>query len=298
MYNDLFTIFGQTLHTYGVMIALGFLSGLYLASRKAAVSGIEPKRIGDIAFPVLIASLIGARVLYIITNIDHYEQLCKVNNDCFAALRLWEGGLVFFGGLILAIIVGSYYIKKFKLNLFALLDVLAIGAPIGHAFGRLGCFFAGCCYGYETDTAPGIEFPKNSIPFNDQVKANIIDKTWEHSHAVHSTQLYESFLVIIIFAILWIFFNRKRFHGQIVLMYLMFYSVARFILEFFRADEERKHLFKIDIPAFNDFLGLPKGIPTLLSTSQFISIIMIIGAIGIWIYKIKKLKNTSLKTKN
>jgi phosphatidylglycerol:prolipoprotein diacylglycerol transferase len=291
MFNHIVDIFGISIYSYGVLTAIGYLIGIWLITREAARAEIDPKIIIEMAFPILIWTVIGARLLYILTNIPSYIDMCKVQNDCFAIARVWEGGLVFYGGLIGGFSAAMYYIRKHKLNTFKVLDVLAIGMPIGHAIGRLGCFSAGCCYGHETDSLLGVSFPKNSIPFNDQVLNGTINLTDTHSLNIHPTQLYEALGVSIIFLILWLFRSRKKFHGQIGLLYVILYSIERSIVEIFRGDGIRKHLFKYSPESLTDFLGLPKGSAILLSTSQFISLLIIIVASGFMIFLSKKAKN-------
>ncbi len=295
MFNHLFDIFGISIYSYGVLTALGYLTGIWLITREAARAEIDPKIIIEMAFPVLIWTMIGARLLYIITNIPSYIDMCSTQNDCFAVFRVWEGGLVFYGGLIGGFSAAVYYIRKYKLNTFKLLDVLAMGMPLGHAIGRLGCFSAGCCYGHETNSFLGVSFPQNSIPFNDEVLKGVIDVHANHSLSIHPTQLYEALGVSIIFLILWLFRNKKKFHGQIGLLYVILYSVERSIVEIFRGDGIRKHLFKWSPRSLTDFLGLPKGSAIILSTSQFISLIIVIIAVGFMIYLSKKAKNKVLE---
>ena len=162
--------------------------------------------------------------------------------------------------------------------------------PIGHAIGRIGCFSAGCCYGHHTDSFLGVFFPQGSIPYNDEVMKGVINVDAGHSLMIHPTQLYEALGVSIIFLILWSFRNRKRFHGQIGLMYMVLYSIERSIVEIFRGDGIRKHLFEFSPDSLTSFLGLPKGSPILLSTSQFISLIIIVVSTGFLIYLSKKAK--------
>jgi len=290
MFNHIVDILGFSIYSYGLLTAIGYLVGIWLITREAARSEVDPKIIIEMAFPILVWTVIGARLLYIITNIPFYIDQCNIENDCFGILRVWEGGLVFYGGLIGGASAAIYYIKKHKLNTFKVLDILAIGMPIGHAIGRIGCFSAGCCYGHHTDSFLGVEFPSNSIPFNDHVIKGVTEASAHHSLTIHPTQLYEALGVTLIFLILWSFRNRKRFHGQIGLMYMVLYSIERSIVEIFRGDGIRKHLFKFSPDSLTGFLGLPKGSPILLSTSQFISLIIIVISSGFLIYLSKKAK--------
>ncbi len=291
MFNHLFDIFGFSIYSYGVLTALGYVMGIWIITKEAQRLSIDPKIIIEMAFPVLIFTLIGSRALYILTNITDFVNMCKIDDDCFAIFRIWEGGLVFYGGFITGFLTALYYIRKYKLNTFKLLDVLAIGMPLGHAIGRIGCFSAGCCYGHQTDSFFGISFPKDSIPYDDHLINGLIDVSSEHSLSVHPTQLYEVFGISIIFLTLWFFRKHKKFNGQVGLLYVILYSIERSIVEIFRGDGIRKHLFKYSPESMTDFLGLPKGSPVILSTSQFISLIAIIIASIVMFILSKKSKS-------
>ena len=289
MFNDLIDISGFSLHTYGVMTALAFMVGVWLMSREASRVGIEPNLIYEMSFPVLLWSMLGARTLYILTNFSDYISRMK-NGDYFAMLRVWEGGLVFYGGFLASIIAGTYYVRKYKLNVYKLMDVITIAVPLSHAIGRLGCFSAGCCYGHATDSAIGIAFPKNSIPYVDEVLAHKITPETLHSLTLHPTQLYEALGLTIIFFILWTYRSRKRFHGEIFLIYVTLYAVERSIVEIFRGDGIRKHIFKFSPDSVTSALGLPQGSPIFMSTSQFIAVLIIIGAFLFRLWMKKKNK--------
>src|SRR6266498_2676993 len=141
MHPVLIRIGPLTIHTYGVLVAAGFLLGLALAARQAKREGVPPERIIDIGFYVVLSAIVGSRLFFVALNYSHY---IRHPLDIF---KIWEGGLVFYGGLILAVPVSIWYIKKQKLDLSGIADIFAPSLAIGHAIGRLGCFFAGCCYG-------------------------------------------------------------------------------------------------------------------------------------------------------
>jgi phosphatidylglycerol:prolipoprotein diacylglycerol transferase len=134
----LITIGRFHLYTYGAMIALGIFVGLTLAKREATRQGIDANRIFDITFYVLITALIGSRLLYVGLNYEEYLA------HPVRILKLWEGGLVFYGGLVPAVAVGLWYMQRHAMPVWQVADIFAPSMAIGHAFGRLGCFFAGC----------------------------------------------------------------------------------------------------------------------------------------------------------
>lgn len=134
----LFRIGPFSLHTYGVLVALGFLAGITLAMREAGKSGINREKIVDLFFFIVLAAIVGSRILYVFLNFNQYR------GDLIGVIRIWEGGLVFYGGLILAAGVTIWYVRRNELELWSIADVLAPSIALGHFFGRLGCFFAGC----------------------------------------------------------------------------------------------------------------------------------------------------------
>ena len=247
------------LHTYGFLIAIGFLTGIYTVRKLAAKSGMNPDLVSDLAFWLLMWGFLGARILFVITRIhefiDHPEDIVKV----------WEGGLVFFGGLIAATAYAFFYFKKHKLSPWRMIDILSPGLVVAHAFGRMGCLAAGCCYGRPTD-----------VPWGIKLESDLVDEAMR-GIPVHPTQLYESSsLFILYFGMLYIF-KHKKFDGQVGLTYFMLYPIIRSIIEIYRGDTIRG--FVID------------GI---LSTSQFISILVFAGALGVLLYRMKQTERAKL----
>lgn len=241
------------LHTYGFLIAIGFLAGIATARKLAAKSGISPDRVADLAFWLLMMGFIGGRVFFIV--IERPDHFIQHPLDMF---KIWEGGLVFFGGLIFSGIYAVYFFWKHKLSVWKMMDIIMPGVTIAHAFGRLGCFGAGCCYGLPTDQPWGVRL--NS----DLVELHL------RGIPLHPTQLYESTSLFILFAGLIYIFRQKRFDGQVGLTYFMLYPIIRSIIEIFRGDSIRGFL-----------------IDGILSTSQFISILIFAGALWTLVYRLK-----------
>jgi len=130
--------FGEfTVHTYGVLLAAGFLLALWVALREARRQGIDSNIVSDLAFYVLIAALVGSRVFYVLNNWHEFQD------QPIDVLRFWRGGLVFYGGFLCAVVVATYYIRKHNLNFHQMGDLLAPSIALGQAVGRLGCFSAG-----------------------------------------------------------------------------------------------------------------------------------------------------------
>jgi len=245
-----------TLHTYGVLLAVAFLVGLWVASRQARKAGLEASLVSDLAIYLLIAGLVGAKLLLVIVEWDYYSQ----NMGQIGSI-LQSGG-VFYGGLLAALPVAWWYTRRHALPAWQVADVLAPAVVIGQAIGRLGCFSAGCCHGRPTDVPW-------AVTFRDIYATRAVGTPIDTP--LHPTQLYEAFAALVIFLVLVAMSSRKRFHGQIMLSYVALYSAARFGVEFFRGDSSRGTV-----------------LDGLLSTSQFVGILLFLGALALTPYLLKK----------
>jgi phosphatidylglycerol:prolipoprotein diacylglycerol transferase len=234
-----------TLHTYGLLLAVAFLAGLWVASRQAKRAGLDANRVTDMAVWVLIAGLVGAKLMLLVVDWKRYST-----GTGFELLSLFQSGGVFYGGLLGGIAMAIWYARRYALPGWPTADVLAPGVVIGQAIGRLGCFAAGCCYGKPTSVPWAVTFTDT---YAMRHTGTPIDT------ALHPSQLYESLACFLIFAFLLWLAPRKRFQGQVVLAYAVLYSVARFGLEFFRGDPDR---------------GMILG----LSTSQAVAVVLVLAA--------------------
>lgn len=244
MHPILIRIGPLTIHTYGFLIAMGFIIGLGLAIHRAKKEGISSDKIMDLSFYILLAAIIGSRLLFILINFNHYLD------NPMDIFKIWEGGLVFYGGVMLAVPAAIWYVKKNSLSVWTTADIFAPSIAIGHVFGRLGCLAAGCCYGKAASSLPwGIIF---SYP-GCLAPTNVL---------LHPTQLYESAGEFINFLILMTLSRYKSFNGQLFMTYILLYSVLRFIVEFFRGDVARGF------------------IAPYLSVSQGISILMFLAGVA------------------
>jgi phosphatidylglycerol:prolipoprotein diacylglycerol transferase len=251
-----------TLPTYGVLIAIAFLTGLYVAGRQAKREGLDQEKITDLTLYVLIAGIVGARLLLLAIDWKFYWAHPR---DAFWAF-LQSGG-VFYGGLLLAFPVAAWYARQHQLDGWRTADVLAPGVVIGQAIGRIGCLAAGCCHGRPT-TVPW------AVTFRDVYTYRLIGTPLDMP--LHPTQLYEAGACLLIFVFLLWLSGRKRFPGQVALAYVFLYSIARFVVEFFRGDKVR---------------GFPFGGP--LSTSQVIAIPLALGAAVLFVKFFGKAKKAS-----
>jgi len=244
---ELFRIPGLnfTLSTYGLMLALSFIVGLWIAAQLAAREGYDKAKIYDIGLYMLITQLVTSKLLMVIAEWRYFVA----DPARLISMEFLRSAGVFYGGFLGAMGMSFYLAHKWKIHWWSLADVCAPGIAIGQFLGRLGCFAAGCCWGKPTSSWIGVQFTERAH----QLTGVPIDV---HLHPV---QLYESITMFFITGFLLLLHSRRQFRGQVILFYVSLYSVARFIIEFFRDDPR------------GDLLGL--------STSQLIS--AIIGPIAI-----------------
>ncbi|ACG71257.1 prolipoprotein diacylglyceryl transferase [Anaeromyxobacter sp. K] len=239
------------LHTYGLLIAVGFMVGIWLAQREAARRGQDPRRLADLAFWILVAALVGSRVYYMLVNPgDFFSSARFLVATPFGriprVLAVWQGGLVFYGGFIGAALTAAWYMRRHRMGFLEHADTLIPSVALGHFFGRLGCFGAGCCWG---DVAHGhlpwaARFPPESLAFQSFADrpdpGQYLAPDRLSTLPLHPTQLYEAFGELGLFLLLVIVVRpRKRFHGQVLAAWLMLYAVLRTGVEAFRGDVER-----------------------------------------------------------
>jgi phosphatidylglycerol---prolipoprotein diacylglyceryl transferase len=250
MFPKLFELGPVTVYTYGVLLAAAYLLGLKLATVRARARGLDAVRILDLGIYIIISALVGAKLLLLVTDFRTFR------NDPRELLTLARSGGVFYGGLILAVVVAIWYIRRSGLPLWTTCDVFAPGIALGHSIGRLGCFFAGCCYGKPTTMPWGITF---TDPF---AAANVGTPLGVR---LHPTQLYEAGAeLLILFVLLATEKKGKPFAGRTFWTYILLYAISRYIIEIFRGDE--------------------RGMVGIFSTSQFISLILLPLAIAMLIY--------------
>lgn len=217
MFPNLFSLGPLTLHTYGLFVALGFTAGLLVTLRLGRAYGLSSQQVMDMAFVSIVSGIIGSRLLFVLINLPHFKAHPL---DIF---KIWQGGLVFSGGLVAVALTLFWYGRRQHLSFWRIGDLCAPGVSLGQAFGRIGCFMAGCCYGKPTDGACSVLFthPDSLAPLN---------------IPLHPTQLYEAAIGLVIFAVLWILQKRKKYQGQVMLWFLILHSTGRLLAEKFRAD--------------------------------------------------------------
>ena len=259
MYPELFRIGSFPINTYGVFLAIAFLSAILITVKLAQRDGLPRERIYDLSLWMLLASLIGSKILMLFTEPEYRD-----NPWSLLSLDFLRSGGVFYGGLLGAIIAGYFLMKRYKLPWWKTADACAPGIAIGNFFGRQGCFAAGCCWGKPTSLPWGVQFTE----LGHDITGVPID---QH---LHPTQLYESFAMLLVFVFLFWLHKRKRFDGQVILVYALLYSIIRFAIEFVRDDPR------------GDILGLTTL--TGLSTSQMISLVVGIVALILLITRNRK----------
>jgi len=223
MYPEIFGL--SFLHTYGVLVAVAFLSALWLAARLSRQAGLDADAVTNLGIYCALAAIGGAKLMMFLIDIPYYTQH---PGEIFSLGTLQAGG-VFYGGLIAALAVAVWYMRKTRLPGWKTADVFAPAIALGHGIGRLGCFSAGCCWGVECHRPWAVTF--TSPVAHDLVGVPL-------HLPIHPTQLYEAFAEFAIFAFLYWRSRKPHGDGGIIGAYLMLYSTARFTVEFFRVHEQ------------------------------------------------------------
>lgn len=251
----LFELFGIQVKSYGLMIAIGIMVALLMLLKLSNKFGYDEDDIWGLFFQSVIVGLLGGKLLWIITEIDYIIDNPKILLDVGT-------GFVVYGALIAGMLSIYLYCRKKKWNFLNILDITVPGVAIAQGFGRVGCFLAGCCYGAPTHSHYGVVFPTNSLAPSDV--------------RLYPTQVYSSIFDFILgFILLW-YLKKKNKDGKVAGLYLILYSVGRFIIEFLRND--------------------PRGSVGVLSTSQFIAIFTFIFGIMIFnIHSFRKNKGIDKK---
>jgi len=240
VYPELFSIGPITIYSYGVLLAASYLLGLWLAMRRARQWGLDPSRVLDLGIYIIISALIGAKLLLLVVDFDQFS------GSPADLLSLARSGGVFYGGLILAVVVAFWYIARHRLPFWTTCDVFAPGIALGHVTGRLGCLAAGCCYGRPADVPWAITFTNPLAAANVGTPLGI---------PLHPTQIYEAGAELLILGLLLGTERRGRpFAGRTFWAYMLLYAISRFVVEIYRGD--------------------PRGEIFGISTSQFISLVL------------------------
>lgn len=264
---------GRPIFSYGVMLGISFIVGWSLCVHLSRKDGYDAKVASTAMFVIVVASLLGARLLHFFTSPTAHLTLGNF-------LKFDEGGLVAYGGIVGGLLGPAAYLGWKKYDVWAYFDNCAPGLALGLGITRIGCFLFGCDYGMRTSSSWAIRFPrwedpevtswiKRSAPAYVDHHQGAIDSVATFSEHVHPTQLYESMVGFVAFAICLLWRPVKRFHGQIMLVFLGYYAVLRFLLETMRGDADRG----------DDIVGVG------LSTSQLTSVLMLAAVGFFWFWQ-------------
>lgn len=254
MHPRLIEIDNFTVFTYGFLIVVGAtLAYLFLSSQAKKYYHIQPDKISSLLVWIFITAFVGGKVFFYLEDPQVYmDEPAMMLEDI-------GNGFVFFGSLLFAVPTTIWFFIRNEWNVWGMLDLLAFTTLIVHAFGRLGCFFAGCCHGIPTEVGWGVSFT------DPQSQAEPLGV------ALHPTQLYSFLMLSIIFLALYFYRKKKAFDGQLFILYVILYSIGRSFIEIFRGDEARGYI-----------------IDGWVTHSQFISMILIAAMIGLYAWRQRK----------
>ncbi len=245
-----------TIYSYGLMMALGVGLGLWFLYVQAKKQALAAPRALDAAFYILLVSIVGAKLILLFGDLSRYTRNPK------ELLNLARSGGVFQGGLIFGVLFALWYFRRHKLPTWKMADLIGPALALGHGFGRIGCFAAGCCYGRECRLPWGVTF---SDPRAEQITG--IPLGFER----HPVQLYEAALNFLNFLVLFLILRKKKFDGQVFAFYIMNYSVIRFFTEYFRGDHMDKAMLLNGASAFSS-----------LTWPQFFCLVGLIAGLGLF----------------
>lgn len=233
MHPELFSLGPISIKTYGFCMALGFFSAWQVLAWLCRKSGRNPEMFSNLVVYLIIGGVLGSRVAYVI---EHWSSEFAARP--LDVIKVWQGGLMFYGGLILDIIIFFTWCFVKKEKVLEIADLLSAVIPLGHAFGRIGCFFYGCCYGRQCDAAWAVAFPRGSPAWHEQAQTGAIKWSAAASLPVLPTQLVEAVAVLLLFVAVLAVCRRfnKSLPGFSTGCYLAGYAVVRFCMEMLRGD--------------------------------------------------------------
>lgn len=242
MFPVLFRVGPLTIHTYGFLVALGVALGLWFVYVQAKRQGLEASRVVDAGFYIILISLVGAKLILLFGNISYYLRYPG------ELLSLARSGGVFQGGLVFGVAFALLYFRRHRLPTWKVADLAGPALALGHGFGRIGCFMAGCCFGRECGNELGVVFESQYA--HDLTGIPI-------GRPIYPVQLFEALLNYLNFLVLFFILRRRTFDGQVFSFYIVNYSIIRFFTEYFRGDHpERAFLVRGSSPFLS--LTLPQ----------------------------------------
>lgn len=261
---------GFAITGYGFMLALSFMIGIYLATRRAKKAGINPNQIVDLTIWIIIAAIVGSRFLYVIYHLDEFKgRWLDMINPIQSTGEFGIAGLTMLGGVVLAIVVGLFYLRYKKMPVLGTCDIVIPSLALGIFITRIGCFLNGCCFGKETTLPWGVTFTNPHCA----VAYELLNKP------IHPTQLYSSFYGLVIFVALLLVEKHKKFDGFLFFLFLILYGLSRFLVDFVRYYDNY----------FGEFFGVN------ITINQVISLAMIVVGTTFLVINNSKLKKNIKK---
>jgi phosphatidylglycerol---prolipoprotein diacylglyceryl transferase len=260
---------------YGVMILAGFLTGVWIAARRARLIGVDPRHCLDLGMFGVVVGLAGARIFHVLMNWPDFNPVATGSFDYRRIVKmflLWEGGLVFYGTFFAVIPFTWLYCRAFKLPKLAFLDMAIPSLIAGLALGRIGCFLNGCCFGKVCDLPWAVRFPQGAVetspPFDWQYKQGLVSATASHTLPIHPTQIYASIAATLTCVFLYAFWPHRKYEGQVLSLALIMAGSMRFFEELLRTDEGA---------------AFPQ-ISSTLTIAQYLAIFLIVAGFGCLMY--------------
>jgi phosphatidylglycerol---prolipoprotein diacylglyceryl transferase len=234
MHPTLVTFGTFAIHSYGLLLAIAFLASIQLFLARGRARGLPEDRLSTLSLWLLVLAIVGGRLLFVATHWDEYK------GDPIGVFRLWEGGLMLYGGYVLAILGGILYVRRVRMPVWRVGDAAAPAMALGIGIGRLGCFLNGCCYGLPTKLPWGIQFPPESYS----------SAVFPGAH-LHPSQLLMSLSGFGLFVLLLAFDRKRRFDGWLFWSYIAMDAALRFVIDFTRYYDETSFIGRIGSLSFN-----------------------------------------------
>lgn len=252
------------IHGYGLMLALSFMLGIWMATYRAKKQGIDPNLIMDLSIWIVVAAIVGSRFLYVIYHLEEFQgHWLDTINPFQSSGKIGIAGLTMLGGVVLAIIVSLGFMKIKKMSILKICDIMIPSLALGIFLTRIGCFLNGCCHGIETHLPWGVTFTDPYCAVDPSLLGT----------SLHPTQLYSSFYGLVIMLILLFIERFKKFDGLLFFVFFILYGISRFLVDMVRFYETS---------AIVDGLGI--------TINQTISLIMILIGVVFILYKYYKIK--------
>ena len=260
---------------YGLMMCLGFIAATLLAARRVERAGFPPETVWDLTFLFLISGVGGARLFYLIQHGDRVFKDCKnIGEYLVAVINLPDGGLVLYGGVVAGAAVYWWFCRSRNLPAWKLGDLIVPSIFLGIAFGRVGCFLYGCCFGDRCELPWAVEFPVDGVPFKAQVQRGFLSEDATSSLPIHPTQLYSVIDGVLLCLLTLAYYPIRARDGSVVTLALLTYPVTRFFIERLRGDEMGQF-------------------GTSLTIAQWISLAMLAGGIALATIRPPSLKRSA-----